>query len=1103
MKWSVLDGILFFGLPSLRIPWLEWSTYTTIACFMAHAVVNAMLMFQVGLPIEAWLVAIGKLVWDREIAIAEHSVKAASLIQNSSLILGKQIINILPEGSANLNPESSPFCLDSSQTTIHIPMFVNQTVPTFIELLRSDFETNTLESVIFTAKEVRNLRKEADRGFAKVDKTSPRLWKIPVKRTGLYRLGRVLDESKLEVQGTHSDALVVQCPSASIKAGTQHRCTGELSNFFIDVDATPPLKISYTRTINRGEDTSVSLTWHPEDLESPLQGRGKSQSMIQAGTELTEVSWAQNRKHQISINETMDIGGGWQYHIDKIQDGCGNVAHYARKDEDKKPRSGRSSHLEQDFVVHERPRVRLSDCTAQKPKRVAKGKSSTLGVSLNPLGHHDTKGTQHHLTYDFAPLSEDGHSHDMTLARKETFVIAGSSNGPSISEPGVYSLLSVATDYCSGDVLEPSSCLLMNPPEPDAMITYEEIPDKCAGNSVGIQVNLDLTGSPPFIIRYTEQRKGGPSRQRSARIDSLRHQLIFEPKEAGHYTYDFLDISDSVYPKPHSLAHQGFKLEQDIKPTAWAHFSEHSPRKSACLDQATAFDVILSGEGPWNLEYDLVHGRSRKKVHAKNLTSEVFKLETPKLERGGTYSITLSSVTDTSGCRIFLDEEAKIEVRQQKPSVAFGHIDGSRSIRALQNQKVRLPVRLSGEKPWSLSLANSVTNEIRNVKIDSSNSHVEVSGEGSWVLQAVSDAGCPGIIDKSAATFDVQWIAQPAVSLASSSKISAQGAKHIKSAVCEGEQDSFEILLSGNAPYQVKYEVHEFPDQSAATTQSRKENYASNSASVRMHTSRSGLYKYVVADVSDRFYDLGHRKRLSAIVVEQQVNPRPNAVFSNAGKTYSYCKEDDSGNEVIPVVLTGKPPFTLEIGIKHQTISKPETITISDIPTNKYNIQVPRSSLGLGGYSVGIIRVLDGHGCQRVKERADRDNIHVNVVDVPTITPMEVKTDYCVGDRIAYSLSGTAPFNVFYTFEGMKKQAAVSNTDFRRLAEKPGVFTINAVSDRASTDACRARTNITKVVHELPSVRISKGKTQEVDIHEGGETQIVFEFGGSPPFEFT
>jgi nucleoporin POM152 len=37
----------------------------------------------------------------------------------------------------------------------------------------------------------------------------------------------------------------------------------------------------------------------------------------------------------------------------------------------------------------------------------------------------------------------------------------------------------------------------------------------------------------------------------------------------------------------------------------------------------------------------------------------------------------------------------------------------------------------------------------------------------------------------------------------------------------------------------------------------------------------------------------------------------------------------------------------------------------------------------------------------------------------------------------------------------------------------------------------------------MPSVKISKGKQVEVDIHEGGEAEILFEFWGTPPFEFT
>ena len=37
----------------------------------------------------------------------------------------------------------------------------------------------------------------------------------------------------------------------------------------------------------------------------------------------------------------------------------------------------------------------------------------------------------------------------------------------------------------------------------------------------------------------------------------------------------------------------------------------------------------------------------------------------------------------------------------------------------------------------------------------------------------------------------------------------------------------------------------------------------------------------------------------------------------------------------------------------------------------------------------------------------------------------------------------------------------------------------------------------------MPAVKISKGQNARVDIHEGGEVEILFEFWGTPPFEFT
>ena len=42
--------------------------------------------------------AITKVVFDQELALSEHRVKAADILNNPSLILGRQIIHVLPEG---------------------------------------------------------------------------------------------------------------------------------------------------------------------------------------------------------------------------------------------------------------------------------------------------------------------------------------------------------------------------------------------------------------------------------------------------------------------------------------------------------------------------------------------------------------------------------------------------------------------------------------------------------------------------------------------------------------------------------------------------------------------------------------------------------------------------------------------------------------------------------------------------------------------------------------------------------------------------------------------------------------------------------------------
>ena len=51
LKWVAIDFAFLFGLPELRIPWLEFSQPFVVTAFFLHALLDWMLMFNIGVPI--------------------------------------------------------------------------------------------------------------------------------------------------------------------------------------------------------------------------------------------------------------------------------------------------------------------------------------------------------------------------------------------------------------------------------------------------------------------------------------------------------------------------------------------------------------------------------------------------------------------------------------------------------------------------------------------------------------------------------------------------------------------------------------------------------------------------------------------------------------------------------------------------------------------------------------------------------------------------------------------------------------------------------------------------------------------------------------------
>ncbi|KAI9724576.1 MAG: hypothetical protein M1828_003599 [Chrysothrix sp. TS-e1954] len=1108
MKWISIDGVFLFGLPGFRIPWLEWSTTTMTILFLFHAAFDAILMFRIPIPLGAGVVALTKVLYDKELAVSERYVKPADIINNPSLILGRQIINILPEGSVLLNPEEKPICLDSSKaSSVTIPLQINQTVPTSIEMLRYDLDTGANETVMISGGTLRKLLRDAERNHVRHSSAAMTL-NLPLKKTGLYGLGTVIDETKLEVQHRIAEVLVVACPTARIQMPGKDRCRGDQSELSLQVEGTPPLKVKYRKTVN-GEERDVTYqSIQPEDFVSPLQRYRGPGALLSQGS--SDISWARSSRVNVPLSETLSASGQWSYSIDEIVDALGNPTTFLTMDEESGLQRGKDPHLEGSFMVHDRPTAALRDFDFHKPIQAAKGEPARVMVSFNSVGRHGFTGDQWEVESLFTPVDDinpDG-GHALN-ARTKKFSGRADTHTWTFSDAGLYSLRSVSTQYCKGEIVEPASVMLVNPPEPELGITTEDIVDQCAHRPIGLHLDLNMTGTPPFQVQYTVRDYQEKSSTRYYNnFDGPRGQLEFKPSAAGQYIYVFNSLSDAIY-RDQVLRGKQYTVAQSVKPSVSASFVGQAPQTQVCIDQAVSFDVKLQGEGPWTLEYEVVHGSRRDKFKIPEIATDSYRIETESFTDGGDYSIALVGVTDSQGCREALQQDARIYVRQQRPKAAFGTLEGKRSIQSLEGKNVELPLRMTGEGPWYIQYTDTSSRpQARTVQ--SANDFITVSEPGVYQLTGIRDSLCPGSVEEAASSFEIVSLGRPQVSVPESPLVEHQGGKIVRKDVCEGEEDSIEITFSGRAPFDLKYQETIKPSQGSRSIRNREMNVPLNTAQIRMDTAREGQYDYSVTELGDYNYD-HDASRHQPLLITQRVNGRPSATFSTPGKVYSMCH--DSGDSLsapignIPITLSGRPPFTVDLEIRHQgKASKPQHLTIPNITSTKHSLQIPPQYFHPGTATLTIRRIRDSLGCERFLDLPNAPRVQLAVHDRPSIAPADPPSSspahVCVGDRLSYTLAGSAPFTVFYVFNGAARKATSESSTFRRIAETPGNFTITAVQD-ASSSGCQSSTSLTRIIHGMPSVKIGKGTESRVDIHAGGEVDIIFDFPtGEPPFEF-
>ena len=119
---------------------------------------------------------------------------------------------------------------------------------------------------------------------------------------------------------------------------------------------------------------------------------------------------------------------------------------------------------------------------------------------------------------------------------------------------------------------------------------------------------------------------------------------------------------------------------------------------------------------------------------------------------------------------------------------------------AVADTPSRVPLKLQGEGPWTVSYRNMDTDEVVKKELQGANAHVLVRSKGTYQITGVSDKLCPGDVDAAASTFSVDWFLRPEMSLVETDSIKPGSAgAFTKQDVCEGDVDGFEVNLKGKS----------------------------------------------------------------------------------------------------------------------------------------------------------------------------------------------------------------------------------------------------------------------------------------------------------------
>ncbi|KAI8622475.1 hypothetical protein BC830DRAFT_1162930 [Chytriomyces sp. MP71] len=1080
-----------------------------------------------------------------------HSDKALDTADPSAHIVGSHVVNVVPPTLAKMNPSGNRYCIvrDSASTTtsqtIALPLQIKGTPPYTV-----DYQFVSLDGFISEFKNIQidSLSMPPKRGLA--------LYPISVQAPGVYRLTGLRDSTGMQGKVIESLTEVAWCPDAhwifaDHTQRTVDKCVDDTVDFSVSVKASSSLRgvqLYYSRRIESEEvvirmDKSSSIPPGSEDIlaidddeggltdDMPWLGDSDVDLVVRE-----RVRAIQPRTVTLYGSFKPESAGAFFFRLLHVVDSRNNTVVFpadslfssttvgAAASPPPSPASphGNVIHLSDRnpdiFVIdsHAHPTIRFAKSDAFKiraplPNSAGNQKEAVAAASDSAHTTHETSSVV------MLPLLLEGDatapwtynvSHSLTLAAaargeytRTWTLTSDTSLAQSIpaSQAGVYTLTGVRDAFCVGAVGSPHANVVQETFPPTIRVSAEAIEQSCVG-TVGALVNVSLTGDAPFWIGYDEVYRGKRV-GKTAVVGKLRDTLQFRPSLPGTYLYEFQAVGDATYTE--GIPITNVSITQIIHPQSEARFA--NPAKlTRCTGDSATLPVTLMGSGPWRLTYEIIfeNRKDRFSVTAEGDESGHIDIITPEFDEAGVYVVDLIEITDANGCSWLLETpDVSIEVLAQRPSAAFNCL---RPVHMLEGDSALLPVSLSGRQPFNIKYINSeipsIVHELRDV---TERDTIRVRDSGTYQIIEVSDMVCSGTANP--VECKVKTIPKPKLEIPPNEYTSVgAGNVFVRKSICEGVDDSMEVLASGKAPFSIKYSIDSLDETGKKSRVASKEEHASGRVGrIPLITDKPNTYLYTFNQITDdnyrRPFDSAHGPTAA---IQQTILGRPTAAFVDGRERVFQCLGDnpDDANSAISVQLEGVPPFDLTLELKHENHPR-EVIRLTNVTEKTHRFRPPTLS-ATGRYAIQLVALKDGTGCERVFDREDgASGISVAVSDVARIAGLNPES-VCVGDVLSYTLQGTPPFTITYEFDGVEQEhVQIVDPLLTLYAAEPGTVTITGVCNHMN--CCTRPSNLTNVIYNLPSAIVDGGKDVVEDIREGDETVIKIDFLGEPPFSFT